>query len=110
MPEPPLRRRPWVRPAVIVAPCPPLPAAVDVDEMKRACFIVRDHNGQALGFVYFEDDREALDGQAADPRRSPAHPANIAKLPELLRQAELPKARCDEVAAAHFTIVRAMSA
>jgi len=30
----------------------PLPTAVETD----ACFIVRDHNGQALAYVYFEDE------------------------------------------------------
>ncbi len=30
----------------------PLPAA----EETAACFIVRDHSGQALAYVYFEDD------------------------------------------------------
>jgi hypothetical protein len=27
-----------------------------VDEANDACFIVRDANGQALGYFYFEDD------------------------------------------------------
>jgi hypothetical protein len=52
-------------------------------EETEACFIVRDHNGQALAYVYFED---------AQGRQSVAHlltrekarriAANIAKLPE----------------------------
>jgi hypothetical protein len=32
----------------------PLPAAV-VEE-QSACFVVRDHNGQALAYVYFADE------------------------------------------------------
>jgi hypothetical protein len=27
-----------------------------IDEPKAACFILRDANGQALGYFYFEDD------------------------------------------------------
>jgi hypothetical protein len=27
-----------------------------LDEANDACFIVRDHNGQALAYVYFEDE------------------------------------------------------
>jgi hypothetical protein len=45
-----------------------------VEEHNNACFIVRDAAGQALGYFYFEDvARSALDGQAAPPRRGPAH-------------------------------------
>jgi hypothetical protein len=44
-------------------------------EEQPACFVVRDHNGQQLAYVYFEDE----------PGRRSA--ANIAKLPELLRKA-----------------------
>jgi hypothetical protein len=29
-----------------------------LDEANDACFIVRDHNGQALAYVYFEDEPE----------------------------------------------------
>jgi hypothetical protein len=34
---------------------PPLPATWTVEET-APCFIVRDHNGQALAFVYCEDE------------------------------------------------------
>jgi hypothetical protein len=31
------------------------PSAIDFEE-QEACFVVRDHNGQALAYVYFEDE------------------------------------------------------
>jgi hypothetical protein len=41
-------------------------------EEQAACFVVRDHNGQQLAYVYFEEEPGAtLGGQAADARRGP---------------------------------------
>ena len=61
---------------------PPPPWSV---EEQSACFVVRDHNGQVLAHVYFEDDsgrRLAAKLLTKDEARRIA--AKFAKLPELL--------------------------
>ena len=51
-----------------------------------------DHNGQALAYVYFEDEPGRRGGgrRAAHPQRGRCIAANIAKLPDLLRHPPRP--------------------
>jgi hypothetical protein len=58
---------------------------LDIEEFDRSCFIVRDNNGQALAYVYFEADprrRTAANLLTRDEARRMA--ANIAKVSGLL--------------------------
>jgi hypothetical protein len=67
--------------------CAPLPAAWSIEE-QEGCFTVRDANGQALAYVYFEEEpgrRAAAKLLTRDEAQRIA--ATIAKLAELLRKA-----------------------
>ena len=58
------------------------PPPWDIEEANASCFIVKDNNGQALAYVYFESDpgrRTAANLLTRDEARRIA--ANIAKLP-----------------------------
>jgi hypothetical protein len=56
-------------------------------EEQDACFVVRDHNGQQLAYVYFEDEPGRHSAAKLLTRNEARRiAANIAKLSDLLRK------------------------
>jgi|HubBroStandDraft_4_1064222.scaffolds.fasta_scaffold1363486_1 hypothetical protein len=82
--------RPWKKPSArsTAAGCPEGTAARFLPpwtvEETALCFIVRDHNGQALAFVYCEDGPGRRASGKLLTRDEARRVADIAKLPELL--------------------------
>ena len=55
-------------------------------EEQPACFVMRDHNGQQLAYVYFEDEPGRRSVAKLHWMAARRIAANIAELPELLHQ------------------------
>jgi len=64
------------------------PPPWSVEELD-ACFVVRDHNGQALAYVYFEDEPARRSAAKLLTRDEARIAANFAKLGRSIR-AECP--------------------
>src|SRR5262249_7070027 len=79
-----------------------------IEEFNDACFVVRDHDGQQLAYVYFEDESgEEIAAKLLTRHEARRIAVNIATLPELLSRHRV---ECDEtrrIAAACHTKCKA---
>jgi len=69
------------------------PRPWDIEEINKAAFVVRDNNGTALAYVYYEEEpdrRTAAGLLTRDEARRIA--ANFARLPDLLSAEPRPDA------------------
>ena len=61
------------------------PPPWSVEELE-ACFVVRDHNGQALSYVYYEEEpQRRASAKLLMKEEARRIAVNIARLPELLK-------------------------
>jgi hypothetical protein len=56
----------------------------DIEEINKAAFVVRDNNGTALAYVYFEEPGRRTAANLLTRHEARRIAANIARLPDLL--------------------------
>jgi hypothetical protein len=71
--------------SMVVLDCCRFPSPWVVEE-QSACFVVKDHGGQALGYFYFEKEPGRSTAKLRTKEEARRIAANVAKLPELLRK------------------------
>ena len=69
------------------------PPPWSIDEMHGLCFIVRDKNGQQLGYFYYENESRRTAANLLTRREAWKMAANFAKLPDRGARAWLRRAR-----------------